>query len=225
MAFDASELLLRFEQSCGGPAGATDFLRANVLRFAPPVGPLTSTSRSTPPRSAFDRSITTRYRRFRSSPRSTRSSNSGLPAFALVVVPAGFSAHPIPHNPAAFPQRTQPAVGFGRCGGPTRRVTSFPGWLLGFVARLARSALRLHLRLHLGDRQRHPQHQLLPADNLELVIGLALIPLVFVSHGSSLLSKSDSQRELDPSSGESRCFLFSTFNSMWGILFLVEPCC
>ena len=125
MAFDASELLLRFDQSCGGPAGATDFLRANVLRFAPPVRPLTSTIRSTPPRSAFDRSITTRYRRFRSSPRSTRSSNSGLPAFALVVVPAGFSAHPIPHNPAAFPQRTQPAVGFGRCGGPTRRVTSF----------------------------------------------------------------------------------------------------
>jgi hypothetical protein len=30
----------------------------------------------------------------------------------------------------------------------------------------------------------------MPTDNLELVIGLALFPLVFVSHGGSLLLKS-----------------------------------
>ena len=47
--------------------------------------------------------------------------------------------------------------------------------------------LRLHFRPHLGYRQRHPHQQLLPSDDLELVIGLALFPLVFVSHGGSLL--------------------------------------
>src|SRR3984893_12760724 len=33
----------------------------------------------------------------------------------------------------------------------------------------------------------HPHHQLLPSDDLQLVIGLAVFPLVFVSHGGSLL--------------------------------------
>jgi hypothetical protein len=47
--------------------------------------------------------------------------------------------------------------------------------------------LRLHLRPHLGDRQRHPHQQLLPSYHLELVIGLALFPLVILSHGGSLL--------------------------------------
>src|SRR5713226_6114629 len=47
--------------------------------------------------------------------------------------------------------------------------------------------LRLHLCPHLGYRQRHPHQQLLPSDDLELVIGLALFALVFVSHGGSLL--------------------------------------
>jgi hypothetical protein len=47
--------------------------------------------------------------------------------------------------------------------------------------------LRLHLCPHLGDRQRHPHQQFLPSDDLELVIGLAFFPLVFVSHGGSLL--------------------------------------
>jgi hypothetical protein len=47
--------------------------------------------------------------------------------------------------------------------------------------------LRLHLCPHLGYRQRHPHQQFFPADHLELVIGLAVLPLVFVSHGGSLL--------------------------------------
>jgi hypothetical protein len=47
--------------------------------------------------------------------------------------------------------------------------------------------LRLHLRPHLGYRRRHPHHQLLPSHDRELVIGLALFPLVFVSYGGSLL--------------------------------------
>ena len=47
--------------------------------------------------------------------------------------------------------------------------------------------LRLQLGPHLGHRQRHPHHQLLPSHHLELVIGLALFPLIFLSHGGSLL--------------------------------------
>jgi hypothetical protein len=47
--------------------------------------------------------------------------------------------------------------------------------------------LRLHLGSHLGHRQRHPHQQLLPSHDLELVIGLALFPLVILSHGGSLL--------------------------------------
>jgi len=47
--------------------------------------------------------------------------------------------------------------------------------------------LRLHLGPHLGYWQGHPHQQLLPSDDLELVIGLAVFPLVFVSHGGSLL--------------------------------------
>jgi hypothetical protein len=47
--------------------------------------------------------------------------------------------------------------------------------------------LSLHLRPHLGYRQGHPHHQLLPLHDLVLVIGLALFPLVSVSHGGSLL--------------------------------------
>jgi hypothetical protein len=47
--------------------------------------------------------------------------------------------------------------------------------------------LSLHLRPHLGYRQRHPHQQLLSSDHFELVIGLAVFPLVFVSHGGSLL--------------------------------------
>jgi hypothetical protein len=46
--------------------------------------------------------------------------------------------------------------------------------------------LRLHLRPHLGYRQRHPHQQLLPSRDLELVIGLALFPLVILFHGGSL---------------------------------------
>ena len=48
------------------------------------------------------------------------------------------------------------------------------------------------------NRQRHPHHQLLPSEDVELVIGPLLFPLVIVSHGGSLLY---------PSSGDSRCFL------------------
>jgi hypothetical protein len=47
--------------------------------------------------------------------------------------------------------------------------------------------LRLHLRPQLGHRQRHPHQHLLPAHDLELVIGLVLFTLVIVSHGGSLL--------------------------------------
>jgi hypothetical protein len=47
--------------------------------------------------------------------------------------------------------------------------------------------LSLHLRPHLGHRQRHPHQQLLPSDDFELVIGLAVFPQVFVSHGGSLV--------------------------------------
>src|SRR4029077_13203632 len=56
--------------------------------------------------------------------------------------------------------------------------------------------LCLHLRPHLCQWQRYPHQQLLPTDNLELVIGLALFPLVFVSHGGSLLSKGFATRTL-----------------------------
>jgi hypothetical protein len=45
--------------------------------------------------------------------------------------------------------------------------------------------LRLHLRPHLGYRQRHPHQQLLPSDDLELVIGLPVFRLVFVSQVST----------------------------------------
>ncbi len=38
--------------------------------------------------------------------------------------------------------------------------------------------LHLHLCPHLGHWQRHPHQQLLPSDDLKLVIGLALFPLV-----------------------------------------------
>ena len=47
--------------------------------------------------------------------------------------------------------------------------------------------LRLHLCPHLGYRQRHPHQQLLSSHHLELVIGLALFPLVILFHGGSLL--------------------------------------
>jgi hypothetical protein len=47
--------------------------------------------------------------------------------------------------------------------------------------------LRLQLRPHLGHRQRHLHHQLLTAHHFKLVIGLAFFPLIFVSHGGSLL--------------------------------------
>ena len=47
--------------------------------------------------------------------------------------------------------------------------------------------LRLHLGPHFGHRQRHPHQQLLPSHHLELVIGLALFPLVILFHGGSLL--------------------------------------
>jgi hypothetical protein len=47
--------------------------------------------------------------------------------------------------------------------------------------------LRLHLCPHLRERQRHTHQQLLPSDGFELVIGLAVFPLVFVSHGGSPL--------------------------------------
>ncbi len=100
-------------------------------------------------------------------------------------------------------RRSYPASDFIFQDGSQNLQPGLPGQLL---------YLRLHLRPHLGHRQRHTHHQLLPSDDLELVIGLALFPLVFVSHGGSLLLKRDSQPELYPSSGESRCFLFSTFN-------------
>src|SRR5580700_6070205 len=47
--------------------------------------------------------------------------------------------------------------------------------------------LRLHLGPHLGYGQRHPHHQLLPSDDLKVVIGLTVFLLVIVSHGGSLL--------------------------------------
>ncbi len=62
--------------------------------------------------------------------------------------------------------------------GPQDLQPSFPGQLF---------YLCLHLRPHLGYRQRDPHQQLLPSHHLELVIGLVLFPLVFVSHGGSLL--------------------------------------
>jgi hypothetical protein len=47
--------------------------------------------------------------------------------------------------------------------------------------------LRLHLGSHLGHRQRRPHQQLLPSHHLELVIGLALFPLIILPPGGSLL--------------------------------------
>jgi len=47
--------------------------------------------------------------------------------------------------------------------------------------------LRLQFAPHLGYRQRHLHHQLLPSEDVELVIGLLLFRLVIVSHGGSLL--------------------------------------
>ena len=46
--------------------------------------------------------------------------------------------------------------------------------------------LRLQFAPHLGDRQRHLHPSLLPSHDLELPIGLALFPPVFLSHGGSL---------------------------------------
>jgi len=54
-------------------------------------------------------------------------------------------------------------------------------------------------------------HQLLISDDLELLIGLALFALVILFHGGSP-SKKGFATELYPSSGESHCFLFSSFN-------------
>ena len=54
-------------------------------------------------------------------------------------------------------------------------------------------------------------YQLLPTDDLELAIGLALSSGIRFSRRLSPFRR-DSQPELYPSSGESRCFLFSSFN-------------
>ena len=56
--------------------------------------------------------------------------------------------------------------------------------------------LRLHLGPHLGHRQRHPHQQLSPSHHLELVIGLALFPLVIVSHSALSFKKGFSTRTL-----------------------------
>src|SRR5215469_9136764 len=69
-----------------------------------------------------------------------------------------------------------------------RRICS-PAWPVS-------SSTRLHLRPHLGHRQRYPYQQILPLDDLKLVIGLANLPLVFLSHGGSLLKKGFSTRTL-----------------------------
>jgi len=75
-------------------------------------------------------------------------------------------------------RRPYPASHFVFQDGSRNLQPRLPGQLLH---------LRLHLRSHLGHRQRHTHQQLLPADNLKLVIGLTLFPLVILSHGGSLL--------------------------------------
>jgi hypothetical protein len=71
--------------------------------------------------------------------------------------------------------------------------------------------LRLHLGPYLGHWQWHPHQQLLPSHHLELVLDLrSLLWYFFLT--AALSFKRDSQPELYPSSGESRCFLFSSFN-------------
>ena len=75
-------------------------------------------------------------------------------------------------------RRSHPVSYFVFQNGSQNLQTGLPGQLFH---------LRLHLGPHLGYRQRHPHQQLLPTDNLELVIGLAVFPLVFLYHGGSLL--------------------------------------
>jgi len=75
---------------------------------------------------------------------------------------------------------------------------------------------------HLGYRQGYPHQQLLPSGNLELVIGLALFRrYLFLT--AALSFQRDSQPELYPSSGESRCFLFSISTNCGGILLSPSP--
>src|SRR6202008_5088585 len=88
--------------------------------------------------------------------------------------------------------RTQPPVGFGRCGGPTRCVTSFSRmarWICSPacpVSSCTCACISAHSSaIGNGTRTKH----LLPAHDLELVIGLVLFTLVIVSHGGSLLFK------------------------------------
>ena len=66
--------------------------------------------------------------------------------------------------------------------------------------------LGLHLRPDLSHRQRHPHQQLLPSDHLELVIGLPVFPLLFVSQSGSLRLKEFATRPLSELGGESLLF-------------------
>src|SRR6266567_583783 len=77
-------------------------------------------------------------------------------------------------------RRSHPVSYFVFQNGSQDLQSSLPGQLFH---------LRLHLGPHLGHRQRHPHQQLLPSHDLELVIGLALFPLVILFHGGSLLDK------------------------------------
>src|SRR6267378_5076501 len=65
----------------------------------------------------------------------------GLPAFVLVVVPAGSSVQQRRHNPAAFPSAHSPRWDGADAEVPPGESLRFPGWPAGSAPRLARSAL------------------------------------------------------------------------------------
>ena len=90
----------------------------------------------------------------------------------------GVSPQSVAYTVARPMRRSYPAGDFVFQNGAQDLQPGLPGQLFH---------LRLHLRPHLGYRQRHLHQQLLPSDDFELVIGLTVIALVFLFRGGSLL--------------------------------------
>src|SRR5271169_2791304 len=146
-----------------------------------------------------------------------RSSAVPLPGprgFAPAVVPAEFSVQQKPHNPAAFPSAHSPRRDSADAEVPPGELLRFPEWLAESAARLARSALppalaslptpQLSATAPAPTTLAHRRPR-----TCDWTCGLSS-GISFSRRLSPL--KRDSQPELYPSSGESRCFLFSSFN-------------
>src|SRR6267378_2358635 len=138
----------------------------------------------------------------------------GLPAFVLAVVPAGFSVQRRPRNPAASPSAHSRRWAWADAEVPPGELLRFPGWRAGSVARLARSALPPALAsppIPRPSATAPAPSTLAHRRPRTCDWTCALSSGICFSRRLSPL-KRDSQPELYPSSGESRCFLFSSFN-------------